>query len=115
MTLWEYALLEMGPGYPSRRTPGTTHWSATWYGPDGAPSPAEQPDAAVGQGAVLAAMLNRAGADGWELVNTSELTRIEDGNRHSWVSSSSHIFKRPAHVRTGNAPVADDATLPPAD
>jgi hypothetical protein len=73
---------------------------------DRAPSPAEQPDDAVERGAVLVAMLNRAGADGWELVNTSELARDEDSNRHSYVSSSGYIFKRPIHVRASNTPNA---------
>jgi hypothetical protein len=90
MTAWQYGRLvrtlvathQGGPTVAPQH-----HWEERWYGPDGAasdPLPAEHG----------MAELNRAGAEGWELVSASEDRQTyEDGK--SLVIEIRYTFKRP--------------------
>jgi hypothetical protein len=91
MTVWEYgrlvcALVATHDGGPT--TAPSHHWEARWHGPDGGDG--ELLPAGTGMAGV-----NRAGADGWELVTTSEDRQtFEDGK--TLVIEVRYTFKRPA-------------------
>jgi len=70
MTVWQYAQLRVR--YDSRVAAG--QWTITWHGPD-----ASRQDMTGFYGDVVAE-LNRAGTQGWELVDVAALDT--DDNRH---------------------------------
>jgi hypothetical protein len=85
MTMWQYAQLRVT--YDGSHQDGST-WTIAWHGPD-----ATKQDTAGVYGDVVAE-LNRAGSDGWELVDVAAL---EDDRRFvddGW-SLTRYTFRRP--------------------
>jgi hypothetical protein len=84
MVSWEYALLVR------RRQPQDSGWELifTWYGPDGSVLDVS----AYGDTAL--AHLNRAGAQGWELVSVTD-----DGSMQDTVELHRYHLKRPSATR----------------
>jgi hypothetical protein len=75
MSRWQYAMLNVV--YGSQGTP-----TVRWFGPDG------QAAGEDSSGQTALELLNRFGADGWELID-NQSQRWSDG------SMSSYTFKRP--------------------
>jgi hypothetical protein len=70
MTAWQYAQLKVA--YDNRLAAGDARWTIAWHGPDGT---TQETTGAYGD---VVAELNRAGKEGWELVDVATLA-AEDG------------------------------------
>ena len=92
MTVWQYAQLRVTRDL---RLTASGNWTIAWYGPD-----ATTQDTAEIYSHVVAE-LNRAGTEGWELVNVAAMDAGDSGQRSGesdW-SLTIYTFRRP-HIPT---------------
>jgi hypothetical protein len=90
MTVWQYAQLTVT--YDNSLAAGGGRWTIAWHGPDASTQDtAEAYDHVVGK-------LNRAGTEGWELVDVSALAAESSGHpsdKRDW-SLTRYSFRRPS-------------------
>ena len=92
MTVWQYAQLRVT--YDNRLASGADKWTTAWHGPD-----ATTKSTAGVYGEVIAE-LNRAGTEGWELV---DIATLDDGDserfsdERDW-SLTRYTFRRPCDI-----------------
>jgi hypothetical protein len=89
MTVWQYAQLRVT--YDNRLAAGGGKWTIAWYGPN---APRQVRAGVFGD---VVAELNRAGAEGWELVGVAALDAGDSRrfpDKRDW-SLTSYTFRRP--------------------
>jgi hypothetical protein len=89
MTAWRYAQLRVS--YRNRLATDSGRWTIAWHGPD------ETTHDTAGAYDGVVAELNRAGTEGWELVDVATLDAGDGGcvpDRRDW-SLTQYTFRRP--------------------
>jgi hypothetical protein len=95
MTVWQFAQLRVT--YDNRLAADDRRWMTTWHGPD-----ADMHATASSYSAVVAE-LNRAGTDGWELIDVAALAAADSGrfpDQRDW-SLTRCTFRRPYEPAEG--------------